>query len=164
MNRDFFAPEWFAAMLASRSPPSRAMHIRALFSLIFSVAVIASTGMSLASTGPDALADPRLEARAVALQKELRCVQCQSESLDESSAPLAQDLRRLIRVQIANGESDDQIKKYLVARYGEFILMKPPLEPATFALWFGPLIILMVGGLGAGIFVLRARARMRQAA
>jgi cytochrome c-type biogenesis protein CcmH len=140
------------------------MYVRALFVLSFLLALIASTGTSFAVTGPDALADPKLEARAVALQRELRCVQCQSESLDESNAPLAQDLRRLIRVQIENGETDDQIQKYLVARYGEFILMKPPLEPDTFALWFGPLVILMIGGLGAGIVVLRARARMRQAA
>ena len=80
-------------------------------------------------SGPDTLSDPAQEARAVALQKELRCLVCQGESLDESDAPLAADLRRLIREHIAAGESDAQIKTYLVARYGDFILMNPPLKP-----------------------------------
>jgi cytochrome c-type biogenesis protein CcmH len=119
---------------------------------------------AFAASGPDRLVDPRLEARAVALQKELRCVQCQSESLDESNAPLAADLRRLIRAHIESGESDARIKNYLVARYGNFILMNPPLEPDTLLLWFGPLIVLALGGIGAGFAISRARARMRQAA
>ena len=112
--------------------------------------------------GPDRLADPALEARAVALQKELRCVVCQGQSLDESNAPLAADLRRLIRVKIAAGESDGEIENYLVARYGNFILMKPPLELDTYALWFGPLVLLICGAAGIAAVIARARARLRQ--
>jgi cytochrome c-type biogenesis protein CcmH len=123
-----------------------------------------SFGIAQATAGPDSLSDPKLEARAVALQKELRCVVCQGQSLDESNAPLAADLRKLIRTHIAAGESDAQIKNYLVARYGDFILMKPPLELDTYALWFGPLAVLLIGGVGAGAVVVRARARMRKTA
>jgi cytochrome c-type biogenesis protein CcmH len=114
-----------------------------------------------AATGPDRLADPKLEARAVALQKELRCVVCQGESLDESAAPLAEDLRRLFRARLENGESDAQIENYLVARYGDFILMRPPLEPGTYLLWFGPLIAVTIGGVVAAAAIIRARRNER---
>ena len=134
-----------------------------LVTILFTLCIIVPANAH-ASGEPDKLADPQLEARAVALQKELRCVVCQGQSLDESNAPLAADLRRLIRTHIELGESDTEIKNYLVARYGDFILMKPPLELDTVALWFGPLIVLLIGGAGAGIVVVRARARMRQAA
>jgi cytochrome c-type biogenesis protein CcmH len=116
---------------------------------------------ALAQTGPERLSDPKLEARALALQKEFRCLVCQGESLDESNATLAADLRRLIRARIAAGDTNDQIERYLVSRYGEFILMKPPLEPQTYALWFGPLIVLLIGGGVAGTVILRARGRTR---
>lgn len=114
-----------------------------------------------AQTGPERLRDPRLEARAVALQRELRCVVCQGESLDESNAPLAADLRRLIRAMIAKGESDRQIENYLVARYGDFVLMKPPLAPETYLLWFGPLVVLMIGGAAAAGAIFRAQKNSR---
>jgi cytochrome c-type biogenesis protein CcmH len=116
---------------------------------------------ALAVSGPEKLANPQQEARAVALQKELRCVVCQSQSLDESSAPLAADLRRLIRARIAAGDSDAQVEQYLVARYGDFILMKPPLKPQTYALWFAPLVILLIGGGVAALIVAGARKRIR---
>jgi cytochrome c-type biogenesis protein CcmH len=102
------------------------------------------------------LSNPALEARAVALQKELRCLVCQGESLDESNAPLAADLRRLIRARIEAGDSDDQVKAFLVSRYGDFILMKPPLMPSTWLLWFGPLAVLLLGGGMAGFVIFRA--------
>jgi len=111
--------------------------------------------------GPERLAGPRLEARAVALQRALRCVVCQGESLDESGAPLAADLRNLIRAKIEKGWTDTEIEKYLVARYGDFILMQPPLEPLTYALWFGPLIVLSIGGAAAAAVIFRARRNAR---
>lgn len=114
--------------------------------------------------GPAHLADPVLEARAVALQKQLRCLVCQGESLDESNAQLARDLRRLIRKRILAGDSNDEIKAYLVSRYGDFILMKPPLTAKTYALWFGPLAVLLIAGAVAGAVVMRARSRARAAA
>lgn len=119
---------------------------------------------AFAAEGPEKLADPRLEARAVALQRQLRCVVCQGESLDESGAPLAEDLRRLIRAHIEKGESDAQVRQYLIARYGDFILMKPPLESETIVLWFGPLGMLVIGGASVAVAVVRARVRLRKTA
>src|SRR5438067_3223294 len=105
------------------------------------------------------LSNPVLEARAKALQTQLRCLVCQGQSIDESNAPLAADLRRLIRQQIQSGKSDDDIKNFLVARYGAFVLMKPPVRQDTFFLWFGR-ALLVLGGAGIiGVTVLRARRR-----
>jgi cytochrome c-type biogenesis protein CcmH len=110
----------------------------------------------------DVFSDPAMEARARALQKELRCMVCQGESLDESNAPLAADLRRIIRERIAAGETDDQIRSFLVARYGEFILLNPPLRSDTLLLWFGPILLLLLGGTAVALVVLRSRRRARQ--
>ncbi len=117
---------------------------------------------SFAQTRPDALANPILEQRAVELQKELRCLVCQGQSLDESNAPLAADLRRFIRMRIASGESDDQVKQELVARYGDVILMEPPLNPQTYLLWFGPFLVLFLCGSVVAVVVARARGKSRQ--
>ena len=115
--------------------------------------------LTAAIAAPDKLSNPALESRAIELQKELRCLVCQGESLDESNAPLAADLRRLIRERIAAGESNEGVKRYLVARYGDFILMKPPVENETYVLWFAPLIALGIGALIAGGVAWRARIR-----
>jgi cytochrome c-type biogenesis protein CcmH len=116
---------------------------------------------AFAQTHPDALADPKLETRAVELQKELRCLVCQGQSLDESSAPLAADLRHFIRVRIAGGETNNQIKQELVARYGDVILMQPPLDPETYLLWFGPFLVLFLCGSVFAVVVARARKNSR---
>jgi cytochrome c-type biogenesis protein CcmH len=116
-------------------------------------------GPALAALAPESLPNPAQEAHARALQKEFRCLVCQGESIDESNAPLAADLRRLIREHIAHGESDAQIRQYLVARYGEFILMKPPVEPDTYLLWIGPVAVLLLGGLAIFLIISRARSR-----
>lgn len=125
--------------------------------IVLGMGLVFMATASFANTGPEKLADPMQESRAVALQKEFRCLVCQGESLDESGAPLAADLRRLIRARIEAGDSNAQIESYLVARYGKFVLMKPPLEPDTYALWFGPVLILVIGGAIAAAVVLRAR-------
>src|ERR1700743_382650 len=98
----------------------------------FLVLFVLLSSVVFAAPAPESLRNPAQEAHARELQKEFRCLVCQGESIDESNAPLAADLRRLIREQIARGESDVQIRHYLVARYGEFILMKPQVEPATY--------------------------------
>jgi cytochrome c-type biogenesis protein CcmH len=100
--------------------------------------------------------------RARALQKELRCLVCQGESLDESNAALAVDLRHLIREHMRAGESDEQIKQFLVSRYGDFILMKPPFDPGTYALWLTPFAVL-IAGIGVSIWVVRRSRPARQA-
>src|SRR5438067_4772095 len=106
------------------------------------------------------LSNPVLEARAKSLQKELRCLVCQGQSIDESNAPLAADLRRLIRQQIQGGQSDNDIKSFLVARYGAFVLMKPPVRDDTFFLWFGPAMLVLVGVGVIGVTIARSRRRL----
>ena len=86
-----------------------------------------------------------MEARARHLQRQLRCLICQGESIDESDSPFAVDVRHLVREQIADGKSDQQIQDFLVARYGDFILMKPPLQPDTWLLWLAPFGVLGTG-------------------
>ncbi|PNE09534.1 MAG: cytochrome C biogenesis protein [Beijerinckiaceae bacterium] len=90
--------------------------------------------------------DPRLEARARALSAQLRCMVCQNESIDESHADLARDLRVLVRERLQAGDSDDQIRAFLVRRYGDFILLKPPFKLETGLLWGAPFLILLTGG------------------
>ncbi|HWU25829.1 MAG TPA: cytochrome c-type biogenesis protein [Rhizomicrobium sp.] len=128
-------------------------HRSALIGLI----ALLAAGSALAATGPEKLSDPRLEARATALQRQFRCLVCKGESLDESNAQLADDLRRLIRTRVAAGQSDTQITDYLVSRYGKVILMKPPLEAGTYALWFGPLVVLAIGGIVIVLVIRRSR-------
>jgi cytochrome c-type biogenesis protein CcmH len=125
----------------------------------FAILFLLFTSAALAAPAPESLPDPAQEAHARVLQKEFRCPVCQGESIDESGAPLAADLRRLIREHIARGETDARIRHYLVARYGEFILMKPPVEPDTYALWVAPIAVLLLGGLGVALIISRAKAR-----
>lgn len=103
------------------------------------------------------LADPALEARARELSRGLRCVQCQNQSIDESSAPLARDLRRLVRERLAAGDSDAEVIAAVRARYGDFVLLKPPVDGRTLLLWLGPFAVLAVAG---GLLV-RRLGRMR---
>jgi cytochrome c-type biogenesis protein CcmH len=104
------------------------------------------------------LADPALEARARALSTQLRCLVCQNEDIDESGAPLAHDLRVLLRERIAAGDNDAQAVKYITDRYGDFVLLNPPVEPATYVLWFGPIAVLLLAGGSALIYLRRRKA------
>lgn len=104
----------------------------------------------------EALADPVLEARARAISSELRCLVCQNQSIDDSHADLARDLRLLVRERLTSGDSDQQVRDYLVARYGDFILLKPPFKAGTLLLWGGPFLFLLAG---AGALVVFARRR-----
>ena len=104
------------------------------------------------------LADPVLEARARAVSRELRCLVCQNQSLDDSDADLAHDLRVLVRERINAGDSDHEVIAYLRARYGDFVLLRPPFEVGTALLWGGPLVLLLLGALALARFY-RSRAR-----
>ena len=108
------------------------------------------------------LDDPVLEARARALSQEIRCLVCQNEPIDSSNADLARDLRILVRERIVAGDSDADVKAFLVARYGDYVLLDPPMKLTTYALWFGPALILLLGALG--VFLYFARARQAPAA
>ena len=106
-----------------------------------------------------ASADPVLEARMLRIASELRCLVCQNQTIADSHADLAQDLRRQVREMLARGDSDQQITDYMTARYGDFVLYRPPLKATTAVLWFGP-GLLLVGGLVTLVLVLRRRNRM----
>lgn len=106
-----------------------------------------------AVTPDEVLRDPALEARARVLSQELRCVVCQNQSIDDSNAPLAHDLRVLLRDRLTAGDSDREAIDFLVARYGNFILLKPPMQLNTALLWLGPLLVLVLSALGFGRYV-----------
>ena len=118
---------------------------------------------ALAVEPGERLADPALEARARALSGELRCLVCQNQSIDDSNADLAHDLRVLIRERLSAGDTDSQVLQFMVRRYGDFILLKPPVKPDTYVLWFGPFGVLALGALGAALYLRRSRGTSQQA-
>lgn len=111
---------------------------------------------SMAVEPGEILSDPRLEQRARELSAELRCLVCQNQSIDDSQAPLAKDLRMIVRERLVAGDSDDAIRTYLVARYGDFVLLKPPFKVTTLLLWLTPMLVLLAGAL-AVFFSMRSR-------
>jgi cytochrome c-type biogenesis protein CcmH len=113
---------------------------------------------SYAGQAKDLAEDPVLEKRMIGLAEKLRCLVCQNESLASSHAELAEDLRREVREQMAQGKSDQQIIDYLVARYGDFVLYEPPMKSYTLLLWFGPFALLLIG---AGVLVYQVRKRRK---
>ncbi len=117
--------------------------------------VFAIAPVALAVQPGEMLADPALEQRARTISAELRCLVCQNQSIDDSDAPLAGDLRRLVRERLEAKDSDQQVLDYVVARYGEFVLLKPRFELSTLLLWLTPVLVL-IGGLA---LVLRARKK-----
>jgi len=103
------------------------------------------------------LRDPRLETRARHISQELRCVVCQNQTIDDSEAPLAHDLRVLLRERLLKGDSDEEAKAYLVKRYGTYVLLKPPFQLDTLPLWLGPILVL-AAGLVASLLYFRGRS------
>jgi cytochrome c-type biogenesis protein CcmH len=112
-------------------------------------------GAALAVQPDEVLKDPTLESRARVLSKELRCMVCQNQSIDDSDAPLARDLRLLVRERLTAGDSNNQVMDFLVARYGAFVLLKPPFNWHTVGLWLLSPVVLIVGGLA--LFVMNRR-------
>ncbi len=113
---------------------------------------------ALAVRPDEILPDPVLEARARALGKDLRCLVCQNQSIDDSDADLARDLRRLVRERLVAGDTDPQIRTFLVDRYGDFVRLDPPLKASTMVLWFGPALVLALGLAGIVVFIRRRQA------
>ena len=120
--------------------------------MVVAIALAILASPALAVQPDEILADPAREARARELSKELRCMVCQNQSIDDSDAPLARDLRLLVRERITAGDSNSQVIDFLVARYGEFVLLKPRFNPHTVLLWLLPPLALMGGGIGLWIY------------
>jgi cytochrome c-type biogenesis protein CcmH len=112
---------------------------------------------ALAVLPEERLADPALEARARALGQELRCLVCQNQSIDDSNADLAHDLRVLVRERLKAGDSDPEVLAYLTRRYGDYVLLRPPVKPDTWLLWFGPPLLLLLGAAGLALRLRRGR-------
>jgi cytochrome c-type biogenesis protein CcmH len=122
------------------------------------VALAAVFCIAAASDPSERLPDPAQEARARAIFREVRCLQCQSESIDDSQAPLAQVLRQLIRDQVKAGADEAEIKRFLVDRYGEYVLLKPPFSPGNWVLWLAPFGLVLAGGAGLLLLLRRREA------
>jgi cytochrome c-type biogenesis protein CcmH len=124
---------------------------------ILSLVLILLTAPAFAVEPKEMLDDPKLEQRARELSAEIRCLVCQNQSIDESNAGLAEDMRLLIRERIKAGDSDAEIKDYLTARYGDFVLLKPPMKPETYILWYAPAVLVVLGAFGVGVYFRRRR-------
>jgi cytochrome c-type biogenesis protein CcmH len=133
-----------------------------LLCLIIALLTFAAVPCAIAVEPDEVLSDAALEARARGLSKELRCMVCQNQSIDDSDAPLARDLRILVRERLQAGESDQQVINFLVARYGEFVLLRPRFSWHTAVLWLGPAAMLLIGG--CVVLVLARRYRTNSAA
>ena len=125
----------------------RVAYLLLIASTLLTATLLSTPRPALAVQPDEILSDPALEGRARTLSKELRCMVCQNQSIDDSDAPLARDLRLLVRERIAAGDSDAQVLDSLVARYGEFVLLKPRFTPHTLLLWLLPPLALIGGGL-----------------
>ncbi|MDV4154329.1 MULTISPECIES: cytochrome c-type biogenesis protein [Rhizobium] len=125
--------------------------------LLLAVALLLMAAPAFAVNPDEVLADPALEARARTLSAELRCMVCQNQSIDDSNADLAKDLRLLVRERITDGDSDEAVLNYIVSRYGEFVLLKPRVSMKTVLLWGAPVLLVLAGGLSLLVFA-RKRA------
>jgi cytochrome c-type biogenesis protein CcmH len=126
------------------------------FQLTLGLAVLANFAIPAHAVRPDEmLPDPALEARARDIGKELRCLVCRNQSIDDSEADLAHDLRVLVRERLAAGDTDRQVIGYVVSRYGDFVLLRPPFKLDTWLLWGGPALVLLIGFLGLGRYLRR---------
>ncbi len=137
--------------------------MRTLF-LIIALLTFAAVPCAIAVEPDEVLSDAALEARARALSKELRCMVCQNQSIDDSEAPLARDLRILVRERLQAGDSDRRVIDFLVARYGEFVLLRPRFSWHTAVLWLGPAAMLLIGGCAVLVLARRYRANSAAAA
>ena len=116
-----------------------------LLILILATFFMTTTFEVLATDPHEIMVDKTLEKRARAINKELRCVVCQNQSIDDSDAPLAKDLRMLVRANLIEGKTDQEVIDYVVSRYGDFVLLKPPVKGATIPLWLGPILFFIIG-------------------
>ena len=121
------------------------------FAVILSLLMVFG-GAAYAVNPDEVLEDPALEERARTLSQQLRCVVCQNQDIDTSDAPLAKDLRLVVRDRLVKGDSDQEVLDFVVERYGTFVLLRPPFNVGTFLLWFGPLILVVMAGAMAALY------------
>ena len=134
-------------------------HLAAMILAVAALTVpVAAAGPAFAWNPDEVLDDPALEERAREITRELRCVVCQNQSIDDSNAPLARDLRVLVREKLSEGATDDQVFDYVTARYGDFVLLKPPFKASTAVLWLAPAGVFLAGALGVAAFLRRRTA------
>lgn len=125
--------------------------------VVLLLACVALSAPATAVQPDEVLPDARLEARARGLSAELRCLVCQNQSIDDSNAPLARDLRLLVRERLKSGDTDDDVRRFVVARYGEFVLLRPPVSASTLLLWLGPPAMLLLTLLFLLVKVMRQK-------
>ena len=140
------------------------MILKKFFLLILStIALACVANITFAKDAAPLADDPVTEQRLIAISEEMRCLVCQNESLAGSRSDLANDLRREIRVLIVEGKTDEQIRNFMVERYGDFVLYRPPVKPITWLLWIGPFVILLAGIIGLMVYLRRRNQSMPSA-
>jgi cytochrome c-type biogenesis protein CcmH len=127
--------------------------------LLLSLLVLLPSAQAFAVNPDEILDDPVLESRARDISKGLRCLVCQNQSIDDSDASLAKDLRVLVRERLTAGDSNDDVVSYVVSRYGDFVLLKPPFKMATLVLWIGPALLILIGLFSMMMFYRRDRSQ-----
>ena len=135
-------------------------HGRAIVAIAMALCLSLSPQALAVGVDVDILEDPAMEARARAVMKSLRCLVCQNQSIEESNAGLARDLRHIVRERVVAGDSDRQILAFVVDRYGDWVLLKPPFKAMTVVLWLGPLLLFVLGGYGVFVFYRGRRAKV----
>ena len=126
--------------------------------LVLAVALIAATPPGFAALEPsEMLSDPEQEARAREISRELRCLVCQNQSIDDSNADVARDMRRAVRERITAGDSDADVLAFLRARYGDYVVLKPPVKPGTYLLWGAPVLLTLLGAMAVFAYFRRTR-------
>lgn len=133
---------------------------KVLLSTVLAFALAGSMNLVLAKDAVPLADDPVTEQRLIVISEEMRCLVCQNESLAGSRSDLANDLRREIRILIKEGKTDEQIRSFMVERYGDFVLYRPPVKPITWLLWIGPFVILLAGIIGLIVYLRRRNQSM----
>lgn len=136
------------------------MSQRIFLSFIFALLTMSVQSTAFAKDAVPMVDDPVTEQRLIVISEEMRCLVCQNESLAGSRSELANDLRREIRILIKEGKTDDQIRSFMVDRYGDFVLYRPPVKPITWLLWIGPFVILLAGIIGLMVYLRRRNLRV----
>ncbi len=126
--------------------------------MVLALGILVTSPAMAVAVDEEVIADPALEARARNIMTGIRCLVCQNQSIEDSNADLARDLRSIVRERVEAGDNDDQVRAYLVARYGDWVLLKPPFNAKTFFLWFAPLIFLLGGATALGVTMRRRSA------